>query len=429
IVLGIKFVISASVLLLAMGFIFYIINAPAQRNFGISTLQVMALFSAQWAYGSKGLEDILAEMGEKVETFYGTVVFRNSRTKKLKAAWLVPYVHFGPVGNLGGSEFPALLSRPLSEKLGVPVSVYHATVNHDFNPVYSSVHEKFENAFSTEIMRLRKGGKFEPGFQSRVLSSRKGSGRIISMNFGERNGFFCLSNAPNSTEDIEFPLGLILINKLKTRGLENAILVDMHNSKTDGDYMLSGTPQFYEIYDLIDEYSPAASAPFRFGTCSDRLDDFGMQQGIGKMGMIVSVFEVKGKRTCTVLIDANNVLPEFRREILLKLSQKYRFGFCDVMTTDTHAVNTISGIHNPLGKYCDRQKLIARIEKGIDAAIEDLEVTEAATSMKRIEIEVLGSRRSPEVISTINSIVSIAKIFAPSILILSLVIAFILISR
>ena len=143
--------------------------------------------------------------------------------------------------------------------------------------------------------------------------------------------------------------------------------------------------------------------------------------------MIVSVFEIGGRKSCIILIDANNVLPDFRREILLKvLANGKRFDFCDVFTTDTHAVNTISGIHNPLGRYCDRGKLAARIEEAIAGAILDLEPAEAAMSIKRIELDVLGVRRSPEVISTINSIVSIAKIFAPSILIISLLIAFLL---
>ncbi|MEK6954705.1 MAG: DUF2070 family protein [Candidatus Micrarchaeota archaeon] len=423
--LGIKFVISSIVLLFALASIFYIINAPARRNFGISTLQVMALFFAQWTYGSKRLEGVLAEMGEKVETFYGTALFRSAKTKKIKAAWLIPYVHFGPVGNLGGSEFPALLSKPISRRMNAPVSVFHATVNHDFNPVYSSVHTKLLGTYAKEISAMQKA-PFSKTAVAQLMESSIGNARIFSITAG-KDGFFAFSNAPQSTEDIEFPIGLILMNKLLGRSLQNAILTDMHNSKTNGDYMLTGTPQFYELYDLADKYSMGRQLPFKFGCHADPLGDFGISQGIGKMGMIVSVFEIGGRKSCIILIDANNVLPDFRREILLKvLANGKRFDFCDVFTTDTHAVNTISGIHNPLGRYCDRGKLAARIEEAIAGAILDLEPAEAAMSIKRIELDVLGVRRSPEVISTINSIVSIAKIFAPSILIISLLIAFLL---
>lgn len=422
--LGLKFLISTAVLLLALASIFYIINAPARRNFGISTMQVMALFFAQWTYGSKRLEDVLAEMGEKVETFYATVLFRDIKTRQLKGAWLVPYVHFGPVGNLGGSEFPYLLSKPLSQKLKVPVGVYHATVNHDFNPVYSSIHLKLHDAYLEEIGALRRG-KFSRGMSAQLLESGKGTARFFGLTLGG-GGFFAISNAPKSTEDIEFPIGLIMMNKLKSKGLDNAVLADMHNSKTDGDYVLTGTPEFFELYDLLDEYRQTPLQPFRFGCAQDALEDFGIPQGVGKMGMVVSVFDSLGKRRCIILIDSNNVLPEFRREILLKVAEKFKFDFCDVFTTDTHSVNTISGIHNPLGRYCDRKKLILRITEGISKAIGDLSPSEAAMSVKRIELEVLGARRSPEVISTINSIVSIAKIFAPSILIISLLIAFLL---
>ncbi|MBI5225434.1 DUF2070 family protein [Candidatus Micrarchaeota archaeon] len=425
ITLGVKFLVSSGVLLLALASIFYMLNAPAQRNFGISTMQVLALLFAQWTYGSKSLEGILANMGEKVETFYGIVVFRNSKTKKLKALWLAPYVHFGPVGNLGGSEFPSLLSKPLSQKYGVPVSVYHATVNHDFNPVYSSLHGKFLSAYEKELQILRKGD-FQTDLDISLLNSKKGSARYFGLTFGSQDAFIAISNAPNSTEDVEFPSGMIMMDKFKSRGLRNAMLVDMHNSKTDGSYFLAGTPEFFEFYDLIDDYKLTSGRKFNFGSFADPLEDFGLSQGIGKMGMIVSVFEIAGKRSATILIDANNVLPEFRREILISVLQAYKFDFVDILTTDTHSVNAISGIHNPLGKYCDHKALIARIKASVGSAIEDLEPTETAMSIKRLEIEVLGARRSPEVISTINSIVSIAKIFAPSILILSILLAFIL---
>ncbi|MFH1750613.1 MAG: DUF2070 family protein [Candidatus Micrarchaeota archaeon] len=422
--LGLKFIISTAVLLLALASISYIINAPARRNFGVSTLQVMALFFAQWTYGSKRLEEVLAEMGEGVETFYGTVLFRNSRTRRIKAAWLIPYVHFGPVGNLGGSEFPYLLSKPLHEELKADVGVFHAPVNHDFNPVYSSAHRRILDAYSKEIRNLKRG-KFERNLSISLLESHEGTARVLGITAG-KGGFFALSNAPNSTEDVEFPIGMIFMDSLKSKGLQQVVLADMHNSKTDGDYMLPGTPEFFEFYDLLGKFKAQKGGRFRFGSFADPLGDLGISQGIGKMGMIASIFETGGRKSCIILLDANNVLPEFRREILLKISEKHRFDFIDVFTTDTHAVNTISGIHNPLGKYCDRNKLVGRIENAVMGALKNMEPAEAAISIKRMGIDVLGARRSPEVISTINSIVSIAKIFAPSILIISLLIAFLL---
>ena len=418
-----KFLVSSLVLLVAAESLFYIINAPAKRNFGVSTMQAATLLFSQWVYGTKGIENILAEMGEKAETSLGFAVFRNRKDKKLKATFLVPGVHFGPFGNVGGSEFPFLISEHLGKNLNCGNFVFHSTTTHDFNPVYSASSEKMAKAFETGIRNLHSSDFSSEA--SALSASGEGNARIFGLSFGKKNaGFFALTRAPESTEDIDLAIGALYSEELKSKGFSEAIIADMHNSKFDGSMISMGEKSFYDFYDLIARVSPPSKkSGFSLGVAQDALSDFSAADGIGKGGLKVAVFGIGGKKSCLILFDANNVLPEFRRELLLSMKLKHSFSFCDVMTTDTHYVNSIGAVHNPLGAGSS-DLLLKKAESLVEEALNDMEPCEAALSSRRIEVEVLGSKRSLEVLSTVNSVIAIAKIFAPLILVASVAVAF-----
>ncbi|MCX6768046.1 MAG: DUF2070 family protein [Candidatus Micrarchaeota archaeon] len=424
-----SFIVSTAILLVALWSLFYMINAPARRNFGISGVQAAALFFAQWIKGSKGLEEVLSEMGEKATTLLGVVVFRKRRTQAAavargelgggyKAFFVVPHVHFGPFGNLGGSEFPAAISRWVAGKFGAPAFVFHSLTDHDFNPVYSSSVHGVEKALGEMVARQKKFS----GEASFVFSERD-SGRVFGFSFGGK-GFLAVSRAPHSTEDIEFPLGVALRNRALKKFSE-AVLVDCHNSKTSGHKIESGGGDYFAFEEAIDSLDPGEDGgQLRMGTAVDDLKGFSTTEGIAGAGLRVAVFGVGARKYCLVLIDANNALPAFRAEVLSRL-RKFGFDYCDIMTTDSHAVNAVNGTHNPLGMRTSRKALAERIDAAVAQALNDLEPVEAGMAVEKIELEILGSKRSSELISTVNSIVAVTKITAPAVFVLSVVAAFV----
>ena len=85
----------------------------------------------------------------------------------------------------------------------------------------------------------------------------------------------------------------------------------------------------------------------------------------------------------------------------------------EVMTTDTHTVNTLSAGYNPVGTV-EKEKIIEYVKISINEAIKDLEPVEAGTNMERIiNLKTFGPNNSTELISTISSIVAVSKIIAP----------------
>jgi len=412
----VRMLFAALIMMFAVGALFFVINAPAKRNFGISSIQATALFLAQWHSGEKGLEEVLAEMSEKAQTYVGIASFKTLKGKQ-KAVFVAPYVHFGPMGNIGGSEFPFLLANAVEKHCGAPALVFHTTAYHDFNPVYSSS----AKYVASEINALvDSAAKFDD--TASLLSAEDQECSIAGMAFG-KNCFLTLSRAPHATDDFELALGLALVNKAKSRGFDNVLLFDRHNSKAVGGTVNIGSKAFYCYEDAIEKLSPrpAAQKKFRLGVSHDPLPGFTCEDGIGKAGLKVAVFDAGGKKACFVLLDANNCLASFRQAVLDAL-KRFNFDFCDVMTTDTHAVNKNTA-DNSLGTKQKHEELVPAIEAAVERAVADLEPCKAAFAVKRIELDVLGARRSSELLSTINSVVAVLKILAPTIFVASTLVA------
>ncbi|VVC01611.1 Uncharacterised protein [uncultured archaeon] len=127
----VKLYFAAFVFLAALYAMFYIVSAPFKKSFGISSMDALSMFLSQWLYGEKDLEEVFEEIGEEVQTLVWIAEFRGKRNNAL---FVVPYMHFGPFGNLGGSEFTSMISQQLSDGKR-DVFVFHGTATHDFNPV------------------------------------------------------------------------------------------------------------------------------------------------------------------------------------------------------------------------------------------------------------------------------------------------------
>ncbi len=417
-----RFLVAAFVLALSLGAFLYLVNAPARRNLGISTVQGFSLLLANWLQGSKGVEDIFADMGERVSTRNQIVAFRTatgSRRGRLKAAFLIPGVHYGPIGNVGGSEFPALLSRELDDKLDAPVFVFHAMCNHDFNPVYSASH----HALARHLEQLVRLGVPRASNRGALFDSASGKSRVFGVAFGS-TAFASLSRAPSGSEDIEWGLGNALRNRLLSRGFADVALADAHNSVTDGYIFGAGSREFADYERAIDSLrAPDAFGVLRLGVATDALSDYRKEQGVGGMGLRVAAFEVAGEKFAIVLVDANNAQVEFRNRVVALLHRRGYRG--DLYTTDTHAVNKVGGVHNALGGALDQSALLDRIAAALSRAEENTEPVSAGVRSGWFDVDVLGAKRMSEVVTTANAILAVSKLAAPFLLALSVVLALI----
>lgn len=407
-----KLYFASFIFLAAIYALFWMINAPMKRNFGVSMTDAASLFLAQWFEQSPKLEKMFEEVGEEVDTLVGVMGFRAKG--KLKAVFVIPHIHFGPFGSLGGSEFPELISAEVAKRTGALAFVFHGCATHDFNPASSSEIEKFNE----KIFRALAGMKFAKAKGS-LMMGKSGTGRSGGVIV---NGayFAPLTRAPRTTEDVDFSVGLAIRNYALAKGAKEALIADAHNAET-GQIMRveSGNPIAFEYMRAVEDAleKRGAEKGIRLGVASDPLSEFGLASGVGKAGLRIAVFEADGKKYAVILIDANGATPAFRREVIDAVCGT-GIDDCELMTTDTHSVNRIGGVLNPVGgPRTDRQLMLRRIVATAKKAAAGLEEVEAGAALETVEkVTVFGVAQSSELIGTVNSIVAVVRIVAPLLL-------------
>ncbi len=397
-----RFYVSAVAMLLALGIFFYIINAPMKKNLGVSSTDAISLLFSQWLYRNKDMEKAFERVGERAKTLVCLMGFRR---KEDTLFFVTPYVHFGPFGNLGGSEFSSLLALEMDRKYGSRTLVFHGTVTHDLNPVSSSQLGRILAAVDSALT----GAKYD---DARVSLSMGASGECraeaLTINDCSMIG---LSRAPEVTEDVNFGLGLSLMFAAEKR-VRTAMVVDQHNAETgDITSFEPGSAVGFGYLSALEASlgREARKNPLMVGAAFRAVNS----AVVGAAGVKVAVLS-SSPEYVVVLIDSNGVTPAFRERIVSevakageKLGRKFTVG---VFTTDTHQTNMVRGVLNPLR---DEEDLLAVIQSALAEALADMQPAKFFGGKRWFDIDVIGAKQSIELISTVNSIVAVSKFLLP----------------
>jgi len=299
--------------------------------------------------------------------------------------------------------------------------VAHGPSTHDFNPIAVSEIDKIETAVKKGLKKV----EYKP-IASEFVRYNAQTANIGVQFFNE--GMVILSTfAPEGSDDIEFGVGLTMMAQSRSKcAVEDSVIVDCHNSfAPESGEVLPGNAEVFYLIDVIDKIKTNQDkTSIKVGCWQNNMDTLNKQEGIGESGLKTMIIEVNNQRTAYVLFDSNNMEVGFRQEIM-EAVKDLEIDEIEVMTTDTHTVNTISRGYNPVG-ITKRPEIIEYVKKSIKEAIKDLEEVEVGTGTEKIEnLNTFGPKNSTELISTISSVVAVSKIIAPVLLITSLIIAFI----
>jgi putative membrane protein len=401
--------LSSLVFICGFYLMFYIVSAPMKKNLGVSSMDALSMFLSQWLYGEKDLEEVFDEIGEDAETLVWVGRFSG---KENDALFVVPYIHYGPFGNLGGSEFTHMISDALCQGNKRNVFVFHGTTTHDFNPVTSSEAGKVVAACNRALSHL----KIAPARLS-LHSCKVGSVRASAMRIGE-SAFISYTRAPLTTEDINFGLGLALMEIAK-KSAKDPCVVDEHNAETgDISSVEVGSHIGFEMLDATAKLMsmPVKMAPFLFGCATAKLQI----STLGSNGLKLALF-AQGKRLSALLLaDSNSVTPEFREFLLSLMSGLGREnGYSctgEVMSTDTHQINTVQGVLNPLGME-SRAEVESSLRALFSQALARMEIVKFGAAQERFRIRVFGTGQSAEISSTLNAVVALLKLALPIMLV------------
>ncbi|MDO5828105.1 MAG: DUF2070 family protein [Methanobrevibacter sp.] len=411
-----KVAIASFIFLLAIYSFMTIIESPMKKNLGFGVIDILSFFIYHMNEGSDSIESLFDRSGEAIDTLVGVCSFRRL-DGSIKSLFISPCVHPGPLGDIGGSNMPTILA----ESFDCFTMVAHGPSTHDFNPVSHKEIVKIENSVRQALEGIEYSSK-----ASEFKRYSHGKANIGAQFFN--NGSIMLSTlAPSGSDDIEFAVGLAtMIECQKELGIENPVIVDCHNSfNAEKGGILPGNPEMFQLIDtikLIDDTE--CQYDIKVGCCHSNLGGMDKHQGIGYSGMKTMVVEVNNQRTAYVLFDSNNMELGYR-ETIFNSVKDLDIDEIEVMTTDTHTVNTLSNGYNPVG-LVEKEKIIDYIRLSINEAIEDLESVEAGTNIERIhDLKTFGPNNSTELISTMSSIISVSKFTAPFIFVVAIIFVFI----
>ena len=413
--IAIKAIIAGIIFVLAIYAFITVIASPFKKNLGIGVLDLLSLFIAHMNEGSNSLEGLFTNMSEAIDTVVTFVSFKGE--SGIKALFISPSVHPGPLGDLGGSNMPTILSN----KFDCFTMVAHGPSTHDFNPIAVSEIDKIEDA-------VRKGlEKVEYSPDASIFVRYNSENANIGVQFFNKGMVILSTFAPEGSDDIEFGVGLTMMAQSRSKcHVKDSVIVDCHNSFTpESGEVLPGNAEVFHLIDVIDKIDiNQTKSSVKIGCSETTMGDLSKQEGIGESGLKTMIIEVENQRTAYVLFDSNNMEIGFRQEIIDATSD-LEIDELEVMTTDTHTVNTLSRGYNPIG-ISKRPEIIEYVKTSIIKAIDDLEIVEVGTGTEKIrDLNTFGPNNSTELISTISSVVAVSKIIAPVLLITSLVIAFI----
>ncbi len=377
---------------LGFAILIWMIERPLKRAFKIRGLAFINAFIAHMTDGSKGMENFFREIGEEI--FVPQVSFFFQRENKQPVIFTVPNLHPGPMGEIGGGNLPKILHNSFDDE----TFVAHGCATHDFNLVSETEINKVIDA----LEKSRKDISYT-SVAGRSGHITQGSVQVLYQRFGD-SVLLVTSRSPLKTEDVDFSIGMTIMAE-GHRWFPHVAVVDAHNCMTDlSSPVLHATLTAVEYQngslEAMDTCRTTPLYPFRTGVAHVSLP-YKREQGFGDLGVQVLVVEVDGQLTAYILMDGNN-MAQGVREVLLEQILTI-VDNAEVMTTDSHVVNTITG-KNPVGMNVPVAEFLPFVMQGLRAAIDDLAPSEVAGSTAHCErVVVFGSNTISQLASTVNA--------------------------
>lgn len=377
---------------LGFAILIWMIERPLRKAFQIRGLAFINAFIAHMTDGSKGMENFFREIGEEI--FVPQVSFFFKREKGKQVIFTVPNLHPGPMDEIGGGNLPKVLHDNFEEEM----LVAHGCATHDFNLVSESEINKVIDA----LQRSQRELVYSAG-AGKSGRTTVGSVQVLYQRFGD-SVLLVTTRSPERTEDVDFSIGMTIMAE-GHRWFPHVAVVDAHNCMTDLSSpvllaTLTATEYQKAALGAMETCRTAPQFPFRVGVAHHTLP-YSREMGFGDLGIQVLVIEVEGQRTAYLLIDGNNMARGARETLLKEVLTVVNDA--EIMTTDSHVVNTITG-KNPVGMNVPVSEFTPYVIRALNAAIENLTPAEAAASTAQCDhVVVFGSNTISELASTVNA--------------------------
>lgn len=388
------------------------------RSYGIDGPAVFRSFLEHWVSGGdagrREIEAFFRSFSEPAIVKAEVLAFRERGGGPI-ATVVVPSLHPGPWGELGGSDLPRKMSSSLKGEHG-QVMTFHGASDHDLNPVDEEEVEKLGGAIRETLDGLE-DWKDSASRSVRVTDDTDAlaqafNGAVIAAQ----------TSAPLPTDDVDWAVGYAIEQEMEKAGASPGAFIDCHNCLLPGaGHVAFGSAKAKRIEERIAEATEKAvdaqRSGFRVGI--GHIPNEGESTSMGPTGVQTMVVEVDGQTTAWILADGNNMEQGLRETIRECAMEKV--DEAEVFTTDNHIVNVTVGGFNPIGIKDDPDLLTRICTESVLLALANLR--EAEVAVARVEagdVLVWGKGNTVRMTSNLNASVSTSK----TALLAALVIAF-----
>jgi len=384
-----------------------IARRPLLRAFGYDGLRLLRHTLDHYTEvedaGVSELESFFGSISVPARIRVAGVVFRAARG--LKALFIAPAVHPGPMGYVGGSDLPTKVARDLAD-LTPNVLVAHSPTTHDENPATTPEIRKITEALRRKVSTAAYVAEAGP-----AVRAQRGRASILGQAFGD-SVLIVGTFAPNPTDDIDAATGHAAVQEAKLVGAADAIFVDAHNCLEPGIGLTHfGSQDSHEMIEGARIVAEAAlKAPkgrLRAGYAR-RAGISAPDQGFGARGIEALVVEASGQRAAYVLFDGNNMVPGLRDRIRARIARLVQES--EILTTDNHSVNLTMTGFNAVGAVFDHAAILAQAEGAVREAVANLEDVDVAVFVEDVpDFRIFGPQAASRLTTSINSTMAILR--------------------
>ncbi len=376
-VIVIKLVAGMTVFLAVIYLFISMLDRPMKKGAHISGVDFFSLMVAQWLFNFAVEERFIRPSSGKEVSIPVEMLYLKNTRGAYKAAFIKPGIHYGPLANVGGSVATERLGDIVAQRLHATPFIMHGAVTHDLNPISVMEVQKISKQVANTIGVLDRKAFHEA--RGSISESVDKPCMAIRIRINDTS-LIILSKAPYVTEDIDNGVGMYF-KKIAERYSANAMIVDAHNSRSES----ATTDELRGVYKgskYVEKYKKAiqssmlhdGNGKILFGASSRKLSKVLVEhKDIGNGYTSVGIFGTAGKKFAMLYFDANNMLPRFREELLKHVMKKFGVE-CEALTTDTHAVNSITlPASNVLGRHTTLASVIPVLDEMIEEAIANME--------------------------------------------------------
>ncbi len=324
------------------------------------------------------------------EDMYSTLAPREVSVVRMRAEntdfmMVFPYVHPGPLGEIGSSNITGKLQ---SRNPGKKLLVFHTTTTHDDNCAGDAEIDKISAV-------LNGAGKeftycYDPYLGEHFTFLPIGDG-----------GIFFLSPDNPRFDDVKIAEGRKIVRKAKSCGLKWAVAVDQHNNIMDEPKELEDASYLMgEVENAVKSRKLKKVFSMGYGQVNPGVAD------IGPGGISFLSFKAADKKIAIVLVDGNNMELGLRTKIHSSLNGYERILVC---TTDNHVVNTRGLMINPVGRYTSHDAIVGAVKEA-ERMASDVKECKAEYFKKDIWLKVAGENQYDRLNKMIRSSANKAKI-------------------